>query len=304
MAQKMALVPPELVSEYYQLTKPEVRLEDSITNILHQTDLADELRVKMLSNLIPKYQKLMQPSVKKFPETFLDELNKLKDENPVEVKSSSKPSTSYVSNIAKYLAYIVPKSKKVYIHPILEQMKNAGYTFNENNELVVKGNTEHNSNVVDLFGYLMRNLKTSGYRPIGFNAFINAIQDTNIPKEWIGNTTVRNQLYLQEADPFFSTPGKESKWTSWREVGTSPYLESTIQKESTTPRKESKWSSWGEVAGPPLPADISNKEQEFTPDIKTPRLSLINSFKKPKTDSSDSLETLSPSIKQKWKNWR
>lgn len=57
MARKMALVPPDLVSEYYQLNKPEIRLEDKIIQVLHQNEMPDDLRGKLLSQLIPRYQK-------------------------------------------------------------------------------------------------------------------------------------------------------------------------------------------------------------------------------------------------------
>ncbi|GFT83194.1 uncharacterized protein TNCV_3736561 [Trichonephila clavipes] len=61
MARKMALVPKELVSEYYQLNKPEIRVEDNISNLLHDEEKSDDVKAKLLSHWIPKYQRLMQP---------------------------------------------------------------------------------------------------------------------------------------------------------------------------------------------------------------------------------------------------
>ncbi|GFY27998.1 uncharacterized protein TNCV_4563511 [Trichonephila clavipes] len=60
MARKMALAPKELVSEYYQLNKPEIRVED-ISNLLHDEEKSDDVKAKLLSHWIPKYQRLMQP---------------------------------------------------------------------------------------------------------------------------------------------------------------------------------------------------------------------------------------------------
>ncbi|GFX70583.1 uncharacterized protein TNCV_875571 [Trichonephila clavipes] len=62
MARKMALVPKELVSEFYQLNKPEIRVEDNISNLLHDEEKSDNVKAKLLSHWIPKYQRLMQPS--------------------------------------------------------------------------------------------------------------------------------------------------------------------------------------------------------------------------------------------------
>ncbi|GBN40238.1 hypothetical protein AVEN_72315-1 [Araneus ventricosus] len=62
MARKMALVPKELVSEYYQLDKPEIRIEDNISNLLHDEETPDDMKATLLSHWIPKYQSVMQPS--------------------------------------------------------------------------------------------------------------------------------------------------------------------------------------------------------------------------------------------------
>ncbi|GFY22172.1 uncharacterized protein TNCV_3298151 [Trichonephila clavipes] len=57
----MALVPKELVLEYYQLNKPEIRVEDNISNLLHDEEKSDDVKAKLLPHWIPKYQRLMQP---------------------------------------------------------------------------------------------------------------------------------------------------------------------------------------------------------------------------------------------------
>ncbi|GFY37337.1 uncharacterized protein TNIN_33361 [Trichonephila inaurata madagascariensis] len=60
MAKKMVLVPPELVSEYYQLRKPEIRLEDDISNLLNEKKTPSDVNAKLLSDLIKKYQRAMK----------------------------------------------------------------------------------------------------------------------------------------------------------------------------------------------------------------------------------------------------
>lgn len=116
MATKMALVPPELVSEYYQINKPEIRLEDSIIRILQQNEMPDDLRGKLLSQLIPKYQKSMQPPPPPKPFEIPPEL--LPNINPIEMNESAERIESLESEdvittvIAKYLMHAVPKSRK------------------------------------------------------------------------------------------------------------------------------------------------------------------------------------------------
>ncbi|GBM39544.1 hypothetical protein AVEN_52903-1 [Araneus ventricosus] len=66
MARKMALVPKELLSEYYQLSKPEIRVEDNISNLLHEEKMPDDMKARLLCHWIPKYQHLMQSTPKPF----------------------------------------------------------------------------------------------------------------------------------------------------------------------------------------------------------------------------------------------
>ena len=56
MARRIALIPEELVSSYH-LQKPEIRLEDEIENLLERGKLTDDMKVKLLSQLIMRYHK-------------------------------------------------------------------------------------------------------------------------------------------------------------------------------------------------------------------------------------------------------
>ncbi|GFX76003.1 uncharacterized protein TNCV_1995571 [Trichonephila clavipes] len=82
MARKMALVPQDLLSEYYELNKPEIRVEDNISKILNEEETPDDMKAKLLSHWIPKYQRLMQPppprSHLRFPRSFYQKLKRSK----------------------------------------------------------------------------------------------------------------------------------------------------------------------------------------------------------------------------------
>ncbi|GBM36458.1 hypothetical protein AVEN_234836-1 [Araneus ventricosus] len=112
----MALVPKELVSEYYQLNKPEIRVEDNISNLLHDEKTPDDMKARLLSHWIPKYQRLMQPSPPAKPFEIPKELLQ-----ETEVEQEEKPTAlfSRKNMIAKYIAYTIPKTRKKYIIPIL-----------------------------------------------------------------------------------------------------------------------------------------------------------------------------------------
>ncbi|GFV35138.1 uncharacterized protein TNCV_4635231 [Trichonephila clavipes] len=61
MAQEMGLVPKGLISRYFAETQPEVRIENNISSLLHEKETPDDIKAKLLSDLIPKYQRVMQP---------------------------------------------------------------------------------------------------------------------------------------------------------------------------------------------------------------------------------------------------
>ncbi|GFV84481.1 uncharacterized protein TNCV_5007431 [Trichonephila clavipes] len=150
----MALVPKELVSEYYQLNKPEIRVKDNILNLLKDEEKSDDVKAKLLFHWIPKYQRLIQlcPHPKPFeiPKELLQETE-------VEQEQTLLPMISMTNMIAKFIAYTIPKSRKKYIIPILEKLRDVNYTFNEMKELQKDGKIEYRSNGIDLFSYLMRN---------------------------------------------------------------------------------------------------------------------------------------------------
>ncbi|GFX47327.1 uncharacterized protein TNCV_4992331 [Trichonephila clavipes] len=111
MARKMALVPKKLVSEYYQLNKPEIRVEDNISNLLHDEEKSDDVKAKLLSHWIPKYQRLMQPPPKPF-----EIPKKLLQETEVEQEQTLPPMISMTNMIAKFIAYTIPKSREKEVH--------------------------------------------------------------------------------------------------------------------------------------------------------------------------------------------
>lgn len=234
----MALVPPELVSEYYQINKPEIRIEDTIMKLLQQTEMPDDLRGKLLSQLIPKYQRSMQPK-KQFE--FPAELKNIM-EPPEEMKQES-AAVSITPMIAKYLSHAVPKSRKKYILPILESLKNANYVFNDMGELEVDGKPQHRSNAIDLFSYVMRDLRSTEIPPKGYQQFLRGIYAANIPKQWIGNKNVRDQLDLTQVDSMMQSSSDET--TSIKDE--SSVESSPIKSEFITPTpKKVKWKQWTE----------------------------------------------------------
>ncbi|GFW14532.1 uncharacterized protein TNCV_2358561 [Trichonephila clavipes] len=193
----------------WRVSKPEIRVEDNILNILNEEETPDYMKAKLLSHWILKYQRLMQlppPQPFEIPKELLPET-----EADQEISS---PATSKLNMIAKYIAYTVPKTRKKYILPFLEKLREVNYRFNDMKQLQRNEKTEYRSNGIDLFSYLMRNEKTVGHSPTGFNTFLQGILDANIPLGWIGNKYVRDMLLLSQMDPKWKERESSSVTTS------------------------------------------------------------------------------------------
>ncbi|GFR15836.1 uncharacterized protein TNCT_518561 [Trichonephila clavata] len=61
MAQEMGLVPKGLISRYFVENQLEFRIENNISSLLYEKDTPDDVKAKLLSDSIPKYQRAMQP---------------------------------------------------------------------------------------------------------------------------------------------------------------------------------------------------------------------------------------------------
>lgn len=92
MARRVALIPEELVSSYH-LQKPEIRVEDEIENLLDQGKLTDDMKVKLLSQLITRYHRTFNEQAEPVRVSFANEEERKKlpqrqEESDVEEKLS------------------------------------------------------------------------------------------------------------------------------------------------------------------------------------------------------------------------
>ncbi|GFQ84849.1 uncharacterized protein TNCT_257051 [Trichonephila clavata] len=108
MAQEMGLVPKGLISRYFAENQPEIRIENNISSLLHENEIPDDIKAKLLSDLIPKYQRTMQPPPP--PKPF---------EIPPELLTEPELPLTYIPEVpsrisimAKYIGYSIPKTRK------------------------------------------------------------------------------------------------------------------------------------------------------------------------------------------------
>lgn len=193
MARRMALIPEELVSSY-QFQKPELRVEDEISNLLDRKQLTDSAKVKLLSHLITRFHQTVHAPKPPIPV-------KVENEAVVETPTESVERTApdIESEILRDIISSVPPTSARFVSPIAEKLKTRDYTWNEFGEFAEGGQPLKGSNVVDLFSYLLRNSK-SEKPPREFSKFWKAIKEVNIPRRWIVNRKLLDDTTSEEEE--------------------------------------------------------------------------------------------------------
>ncbi|GFQ85002.1 uncharacterized protein TNCT_1881 [Trichonephila clavata] len=225
MARKMALVPQDLVSEYYELNKPEIRVEDNISKLLNEEETPDDVKAKLLSHWIPKYQRLMQPPP---PQKPFEIPKELLQETEAEQEISS-PAPSKLNMIAKYIAYTIPKTRKKYILPILEKLREGildaniplGWIGNKYvkdmlllSQMDPKWKERESSSAITPESTRAKKLTAERLRKLSNGENAPEASET-LPKKWTTWKDVR-KLSNQESSPE-SQKTQPVNWTTWKD---------------------------------------------------------------------------------------
>ncbi|GFQ82341.1 uncharacterized protein TNCT_390691 [Trichonephila clavata] len=175
MSKRMAVVPEELATSYFSKT-PDAGLHDiesKIENLLHASSYSDDAKAKLLSQLILKYRHMVSEPKPPVRVTIEEEIPKEKSADVAERNISEDP-------IVRDIILSVPANFQKFIPAIVEKLKTRSYSWNELGELITDNQAVKHSNVIDLFSYLMRNVK-KGLEPHGFAVFWKAINEIKIP---------------------------------------------------------------------------------------------------------------------------
>ncbi|KAF8777035.1 hypothetical protein HNY73_013963 [Argiope bruennichi] len=101
------------------------------------------------------------------------------EESKEQVQDSPK-SDANEDPILRNIIISVPANFQKFIPPIVEKLKTRHYFWNEDGEWMKDNEIVKRTNVIDLFSYLMRNVK-KGYEPHGFSVFWKGINEIKIP---------------------------------------------------------------------------------------------------------------------------
>ncbi|GFQ90647.1 uncharacterized protein TNCT_579011 [Trichonephila clavata] len=151
------------------LTLEHKDIENQISRLLHESNYSDDTKAKLLSQLLLKYQHIInepKPPLRVTIEESKEQGQELPRSNTLE------------DSILRKLILSAPTNFQKFIQPIVEKLKTRNYAWNEYGELMKDSEIIKGTNVIDLFSYLMRNVK-KGYEPYGFAVFGRHKRDKN-----------------------------------------------------------------------------------------------------------------------------
>lgn len=238
MARKVALIPEELVSSY-KLQKPEIRLEDDIVKLLDQGKLPDDMKVKLLGQLVTRYQRTVHEPPEPVRVSIAENETSKATPEPTPLIDNEK-----VDPVLKDILFSVPHNYSKFIPLIIEKLKTRGYGWNDIGEMTRNDLPIRHTRIADLFSYLMRNTKSVS-EPQNFDVFFNAINEINIPRTWIGNKNILRELHLDDVKNIGKQIGKGrlclSKTRFERKRDTTRAIEQPLIWRDAEKRTLTKW---------------------------------------------------------------
>ena len=183
MAKRVALIPEELVSTYH-LQKPEIRLETEIETLLEKSELPNDMKAKLLGQLITRYHKEIHKPAEAIRVSVVNDQQQQMQTSETEGETNDVTKDIMLSTAQRYSKF-VPL--------IVDKLKSRQYSWNEWREMTVDGKPIRGSNVVDFFSYLLRNLKSTS-EPKHFHHFLRALKEIRIPHTWVANKNVLKQI--------------------------------------------------------------------------------------------------------------
>lgn len=189
MAKRMALIPSDFISRYH-LQKPEFVLEDEIESLLNKSTLPDEMKAKLLSELINKYHRAVHgPSKPILPSVASEDTDN---------SSHDTKNLNYLSDpIYNQILVSVAPSYKKYLPELISALRRIKYKWNKDGELVIDDEPVKFTHVADLFSYISKNRK-GDLEPFGFPQFFEGIIKANIPSQFIIRKSLKEELLVTD----------------------------------------------------------------------------------------------------------
>lgn len=232
MTQKMALVPEQMIPKY----KPEYKVYENIHDLLEDSNLVDDSKVKLLSQLLSRYKRLTHAPKEPVPVTVVPKKTDISPftETDIDLPQQEVPASKTVDEL---ILLSVPQLYQKYVPHILQMLKSHRYEWDDQGQLIINNLPILNTHIVDLMSYLMRNRKST-IAPEGFMEFWEGIKKANVPKEWIGNKILAARIGLAESPILRIRPPRISP------VTTKIPVRKTTAKKHTSRSKKRPWKDY------------------------------------------------------------
>lgn len=190
MAQKMALVPEQYLLPRRMQISEESRTEDEIESLLNTNHMADDVKVKILNNMVSKYKRLVHTPY----EPVKVSIEKSSDESKEEaIPISNSAELVDEDPMVQQILLSIPQTTRKFVPALIDKMKQANLFWNKQGQLIINGDLLPGSHVIDIFSFMLRNRKNINWPP-GFNLFFQELIKTGIPLEWIQNEVLKRSF--------------------------------------------------------------------------------------------------------------
>ena len=259
-AQKMVLVPEGSVRLLEKrnnemiapVTNSMVSLKDDMKETLFDPLLPDDQKAAFYAQLLQRYlaykdkrtRDIQAPVSVKIADSAeqdksLKNISKVSESEP---KSNEDVTTNAMTS---EILRNVPKTLKRRASHLLSRIQNHPEIINWNSkgELIHEGQTLTGTNIVDLFGDVLRERRN--FNPPGADVFVHGLSRMNTPQEYIGNTARRNTMMKYLKDPkqqpdFHTATSGSNRTTPYRVPRRQPIISSPARRR-TDSKLTKKW---------------------------------------------------------------
>jgi len=192
----MVLVEPRQIEKWKETMSDKTlsRLDGEMYEILHR-DIADDEKAKLYSNSLSRSLNIDKPSV----------VTKFESKEAPAILGDHSPMIEY------QVLDTVPKKWRTQASRLLTHIKvHPDISWSSKGELVLKNTVIPQTHAVDLVNDLLRK-RTSSSLPIGWRLLADALKDSNIPHELIGNQDRWNYISASSEETQPVTPSRRDE---------------------------------------------------------------------------------------------
>jgi hypothetical protein len=166
-----------------------------MTAVLNNGEISPDEKIKLYQNTLQKYLRMNNKAVVVTPNNVQEH------------------GVSNAKDMGDRIISSFPKSLRNRARALMAHMENSpDISWNERGEFVYQNQTLHGSHVHDLIHDIIRNSEKSN--PTGWEAFSNALKESNIPRSIVGNE--RRLQWMQRGEGINIKARKPLNWLSFK----------------------------------------------------------------------------------------